>query len=227
MVIPVFRAVLGRWPFSSGDPREEAGSVVTRESADAERAVTAPPVGHDAVSAVLGSALPRDRSLLWSVIDNSTAVIYVKDASGRFLLVNRRFEELFHDTQESVAGKTDYDLFPVEQADAFQVFDRRVIAAGTVLEAEEAAHMRDATYPSTSPRLRLRSAAPRPAALAMRTARRALCRALLLRGWESSASPAQEVRQVLALELAEQDKRQRRQPRVSRQFLTPHRSQTT
>jgi PAS domain S-box-containing protein len=81
--------------------------------------------------------LRRSQHLLQSIIDNSTAVIYVKDIVGRYMLVNRRFAELFHSTQESVVGKTDYDLFPREQADAFRAFDREVFAKNAVMESEQ------------------------------------------------------------------------------------------
>jgi PAS domain S-box-containing protein len=70
-------------------------------------------------------------------MDNSAAVIYVKDLEGRYLLINRRFEELFHVSREAVTGMTDRDLFPKARADAFRAFDRRVLAAGKALEAEE------------------------------------------------------------------------------------------
>jgi PAS domain S-box-containing protein len=82
-------------------------------------------------------ALRDSQQLLQAIIDNSTAVIFVKDLEGRYLLINRRFEELFHVKRDSIAGKTDYDLFSRERADAFRDFDRRVLAAATALEAEE------------------------------------------------------------------------------------------
>jgi PAS domain S-box-containing protein len=82
-------------------------------------------------------AVRENQRLLQSIMDNSTAVIYLKDLQGRYLLVNRRFEELFHISRESVTGRTDYDLFPKERADALRAFDERVFTAGTTLEAEE------------------------------------------------------------------------------------------
>jgi PAS domain S-box-containing protein len=82
-------------------------------------------------------AVRESQRLLQSIMDNSTAVIYLKDLQGCYLLVNRRFEELFHVSRESVIGRTDYDLFPKERADAFRAFDERVFTAGTTLEAEE------------------------------------------------------------------------------------------
>jgi PAS domain S-box-containing protein len=82
-------------------------------------------------------AVRESQRLLQSIIDNSTAVIYVKDRQGRYLFVNKRFEELFHVTRESVAGRTDYDVFPRERAETFRSFDEQVLVAGAPLEAEE------------------------------------------------------------------------------------------
>jgi PAS domain S-box-containing protein len=88
----------------------------------------------------------ESQCLLRGIIDNSAAMIYVKDLEGRYLLINRRFEELFHFTREAVTGKTDHDLFPRELADAFRAFDQRVLAAGTVLETEEVAPQDDGPH---------------------------------------------------------------------------------
>lgn len=76
---------------------------------------------------------------LQSILDNTAAIVYVKDAQGRHLLVNRQFETLYHVSREQALGKTDYDLFPKEVADAFRANDQRVMEAGTPLEFEEVA----------------------------------------------------------------------------------------
>ncbi len=75
-------------------------------------------------------AVRDSQQQLQSIIDNSTAVIYLKDLEGRYLLINHRFEELHHVARETVVGKTDYDLFPKERADAFRAFDQQVLATG-------------------------------------------------------------------------------------------------
>src|SRR5438094_604432 len=48
---------------------------------------------------------------LQAMLDNTTAVIYIKDLDGRYILINRQFERLFDVTREEVATKTAYDLF--------------------------------------------------------------------------------------------------------------------
>jgi PAS domain S-box-containing protein len=82
-------------------------------------------------------ALRANQRLVQGIIDNSTAVIYVKDPDGRYLLVNRRFEELFHMSKESVRGKSDAELFPKERTDLHRDHDRRVLEANRALEWEE------------------------------------------------------------------------------------------
>jgi PAS domain S-box-containing protein len=79
------------------------------------------------------------QALLQAIIDNVTAIVYVKDVQGRYLMINRRFGELFHFTRESIVGKTDYDVFPKDAADAFRAVDERVRMSGTEMQMEESA----------------------------------------------------------------------------------------
>lgn len=91
-------------------------------------------------------ALRESQHLLRAIADNATAVLFVKDLDGRYLMVNRRFEELFHVTAQSLIGKTDYDLFPPACADALRAFDLQVAAAGKPLEKEEWVPLEDGIH---------------------------------------------------------------------------------
>jgi PAS domain S-box-containing protein len=71
--------------------------------------------------------LERER-LLRAVMDNSSAVIYMKNVDGSYIMINRRYEELFHLTNEAVRGRKDHDIFPAELADRYRANDLRVIA---------------------------------------------------------------------------------------------------
>lgn len=106
-----------------------------------------------------GYALRESQELLQSIISNSTTVVYVKDLAGRYLLINRRFEELFHVTQAGILGKTDYDLFPKAQADAFCAVDQKVSLSDKVVEAEEVAPLSDGPHTYLSVKFPLRDAA--------------------------------------------------------------------
>ena len=85
--------------------------------------------------------LRESQQLLQAIIDNSVAVIYVKNLEGRYLLVNRRYSEVFHIDSEAIVGKSDFELFDKEVADAFRAMDVRVAAANApVIEEELAPH---------------------------------------------------------------------------------------
>ena len=78
--------------------------------------------------------LKKNKDLLQSILDNTPAVIYLKDQQGQYLLVNRRYETLFHIENKDIFGKTDADLFPKEIADAIKVNDQKVL---TCLEPQQ------------------------------------------------------------------------------------------
>jgi len=84
-------------------------------------------------------AVRRREQQLDAILDNSTAVIYLKDKDGRFMLVNQQFEDLFNTSRGEVRGKTDHDLFPRYMADAFRANDRKVLKERCALEIEETA----------------------------------------------------------------------------------------
>ncbi len=77
------------------------------------------------------------QSLLSSILDNSTTVIYAKDMDGRYLLVNSIFEKLFNISKEKIIGKTDIDIFPEDIAIRFHANDLEVLRAGKAVEFEE------------------------------------------------------------------------------------------
>ncbi|HWB11133.1 MAG TPA: PAS domain S-box protein [Pirellulales bacterium] len=96
-------------------------------------------------------ALRESQQRLQSILDNAQAVIYVKGIDGRYVLVNRLFESLFHVRRGEVVGKSDFDLFPPELAETFRTNDHRVLSAGAPLQFEEVAPHDDGphTYVST------------------------------------------------------------------------------
>ena len=109
--------------------------------------------------------LRESRELLQAILDNTTAVMYVKDTEGRYMLINRQYELLFHVTREQVFGKTDHDIFPKETADAFRANDLRVLHSGSPLELEEMTLHGDELHTYISLKVPLRDAAGNPYAL--------------------------------------------------------------
>ena len=84
-------------------------------------------------------ALLDSEERLRSILDNTPAVVCVKDVQGQYLFINRQYEKLFRLTRDAVKGETDLDLWPKEMAEAFQANDRRVIESKTPIEFEEVA----------------------------------------------------------------------------------------
>ena len=110
-------------------------------------------------------ALRRSQQLLQDMADNTTAVIYVKDASGRYMLVNRRFEEIFGLKAEQILGFTDHQLFPRHHADAFRANDVEVLERNSTIEYEETAPLADGPHTYISIKFPLRDQAGIPYAL--------------------------------------------------------------
>ncbi len=83
--------------------------------------------------------LSESQRQLQSILDNTTSVVYLKDLDGRYMLINRQFEILFHIKREEILGKTDFDIFPQDLAATFRTNDLKVIKAKMPLEMEEIA----------------------------------------------------------------------------------------
>ena len=93
------------------------------------------------------SDLARDHNLLRAVIDNLPDHIYLKDASGRYVVDNAahtRFLGL--PGPEAVVGKTVFDFFPAELAGHFTDDDQVVLASGRpIINREEPIRGADGT----------------------------------------------------------------------------------
>jgi two-component system cell cycle sensor histidine kinase/response regulator CckA len=97
----------------------------------------------DALARALSNAERHDQMRaaerrLWEVLDNTRAVVFVKDLKGRYTLVNRQLEADTGYKRAQVLGKTDFDLFPRQTAERLRSDDLRVIESGEVIEVEGA-----------------------------------------------------------------------------------------
>jgi PAS domain S-box-containing protein len=77
------------------------------------------------------------QSLLRTLVDHSSAAIYLKDTAGRYLLVNRRFMELWPAMKDFRDGTTPYEWFPEEAARSFIASDAEVWQSGETKTFEE------------------------------------------------------------------------------------------
>ena len=82
-------------------------------------------------------SIVKSEERLQAILDNSPAFVFVKDASGRYLMVNRQWENRFSKSKMEVLGKTVHEVFPPEVADALMANDHQVLEAGAPLEFEE------------------------------------------------------------------------------------------
>jgi PAS domain S-box-containing protein len=80
----------------------------------------------------------RARAFLDSVVENIPHMIFVKDAKDlRFIRFNRAGEELLGYRADELVGKTDYDLYPTEQADFSAAKDREALSGHALVDVPE------------------------------------------------------------------------------------------
>ncbi|BCL37649.1 hypothetical protein NSMS1_40960 [Nostoc sp. MS1] len=90
--------------------------------------------------------LYQTQQQLQAILDNSSACIYVMDSQNRFVLINRRYEQLFHTTQAEIIGKSLYETWPHDIADGFAVNNRKVFTDGIAVEVEEIVNQEDGLH---------------------------------------------------------------------------------
>ncbi|KYF88326.1 protein kinase, partial [Sorangium cellulosum] len=90
--------------------------------------------------------LRANQATLQAIVDNSAAVIYLKDREGRHLLVNRHLCSILRLPIEEILGKTNAELWPSEFAEVIDHHDRRVLGAGEPLECEEEVLLEDGPH---------------------------------------------------------------------------------
>ncbi|MFP4053407.1 MAG: PAS domain-containing protein [Phycisphaerae bacterium] len=82
-------------------------------------------------------ALRSSQQFLEAALDSLEDPFFAKDDQHRWVLLNRRSCELMGHPREELIGKTDYDLFPPEEADVFWQNDLRAFQAGRLVEEEQ------------------------------------------------------------------------------------------
>jgi len=90
--------------------------------------------------------LKRSQTLLQTIIDGSTSLIYVKDLNGRHILANKMFESATTLSKEQLFGKTNEELFPEEIAQQYSETDQEVIEKRKPISREESLKLPDRTY---------------------------------------------------------------------------------
>jgi two-component system, cell cycle sensor histidine kinase and response regulator CckA len=107
-------------------------------------------LAHLLSSAVEGDAARRaaaaTQARLQAILDNSPVAIAIKDLEGRYVVINRRCEELLGIDPVTAIGRTSEDVFPAEIADALQAHDREVLRAGHPIQVEDTMEHADGSH---------------------------------------------------------------------------------
>jgi PAS domain S-box-containing protein len=86
----------------------------------------------------INKQLLDNQIFLDSVVENIPNMVFVKDAKElRFVLLNKAGEELLGYARTDLVGKSDYDLFPKDQADFFVAKDQAVLRHGELTDIPE------------------------------------------------------------------------------------------
>ncbi|MFA5096075.1 MAG: PAS domain S-box protein [Candidatus Omnitrophota bacterium] len=76
-------------------------------------------------------ALVKERTLeLQMILDSMPSMVFYKDKQNNFIRVNRAFESAMGLTKKELEGKSVFDIYPQEQAEAFWKDDLEVINSG-------------------------------------------------------------------------------------------------
>ncbi|WP_227131135.1 hybrid sensor histidine kinase/response regulator [Halorubellus salinus] len=82
----------------------------------------------------------RTTEQLQAILDNTTAIVYIKDREGRYELANERFREVVDVDDGELVGRTDWELQDDEFAKAVRANDRRAMEEERAIEVEEDAY---------------------------------------------------------------------------------------
>ena len=80
--------------------------------------------------------MPEKAELLEKLIESCDGMVYLKDEEGRFLFVNRAFEEAFQLKPGEAIGQDDFLIGSKEQANAWRDLDDQVRTTGQPATAQ-------------------------------------------------------------------------------------------
>lgn len=102
-------------------------------------------------------AVKRSEHRIQEIVDNSPQPMYAKSIDGRYLMVNRRYEELFNLKSEDVVGKTDAEVIGDEHVvRRLQKNDALVIERGEPIQFDETLKFPDGEHSYVSVKFPMR-----------------------------------------------------------------------
>ncbi len=85
----------------------------------------------------LREAARRAEERFRAIIDNTDALIFMKNRSQEYDVMNRKMREILGVAEGKVVGLSDHDLFPKEVAEAIQSNDRSVLQESKAMQFEQ------------------------------------------------------------------------------------------
>ena len=86
---------------------------------------------------IIEESLRTNEEQLRAITDNASTLICLKDLAGKYIHINRQFERVFHVSNATILGKSDYEIFPRSIADMSIKYDEMVLSSGELIEIEE------------------------------------------------------------------------------------------
>ena len=102
--------------------------------------------------------LKGSQALMESILDNIPAMVFIKDLSGRYLFVNRRFVEVAGKPREEIQGKTAFDITGRELAQQAERHFQTVMKTEKPIEIEEKVWHADGIHPHLAVKFPVRDA---------------------------------------------------------------------
>jgi PAS domain S-box-containing protein len=100
--------------------------------------------------------LRESEARLQAIMDHSPAMIFLKNTDGRYLHINRQFEEALRMPLKHTLGKTDAEIFAPELAAEYQAHDRTVIETGVPIQFDAITTHHDGLHASIISKFPLR-----------------------------------------------------------------------
>ena len=117
--------------------RSLAVSIDVTERKRAEEALTRAKEELSRYSKALEAEVRERTAEISSILKYTPDVVSIKDEHGRYRLINTRFETILNKTNETVRGKTDFDILPKDVAEKIHQHDQQVISQGRSFQVEE------------------------------------------------------------------------------------------
>lgn len=75
--------------------------------------------------------------ILQSILNNAPFLVYVKDLQGKYLLVNKKYNDVFNYETGDIIGKTDFELVEHDKAQRYRDVEELIIKEKKAFEKEE------------------------------------------------------------------------------------------